>query len=264
MVRIFTTIMLALLLAVTATAKQIVLEGTYQGKNLYVRNQFAGSGVGFCVFEVLVNGNVTTDEYNSSAFEIDFEALGLKTGDKVVVVIRHKDDCKPKVLNPEVLTPKSTFKTKKIWTDDQGVLHWVTSGESGVLTYKIEQYRWNKWVYVGEVDGKGISQSDHEYSFQVTPHSGENKFRVAQVDYTGVPKRSPEATYNPGLTEVSIVSKLPFKDQLIFSDATMYEIFDIYGNVVKRGYAKELDTSNLKKGVYYINYDNKTEEAKKK
>ena len=30
----------------------IVLEGHYQGKNLYVQNPFAGSGVGFCTFEV--------------------------------------------------------------------------------------------------------------------------------------------------------------------------------------------------------------------
>ena len=47
----------------------IVLEGHYQGKNLYVQNPFAGSGVGFCTFEVTINGEVTTDEVNSSAFE---------------------------------------------------------------------------------------------------------------------------------------------------------------------------------------------------
>jgi len=40
----------------------IVHEGHYQGKNLYVQNPFAGSGVGFCVIKVTVNGDVTTDQ----------------------------------------------------------------------------------------------------------------------------------------------------------------------------------------------------------
>ena len=52
-------------------AGTIVLEGKYQQKNLYVINGIAPEGVGFCVFEVTVNGDVTSDEINSSAFEID-------------------------------------------------------------------------------------------------------------------------------------------------------------------------------------------------
>ena len=61
----------------------IVLEGNYQGKNLYVQNPYQNSSnVGFCVKEVRVNGAVTTDEITSSAFEIDFKALKLKIGDK--------------------------------------------------------------------------------------------------------------------------------------------------------------------------------------
>ena len=37
----------------------IILEGNYQGKNLYVQNPFSSIGVGFCVSEVLINGNIT-------------------------------------------------------------------------------------------------------------------------------------------------------------------------------------------------------------
>src|SRR6267378_6381029 len=88
----------------------LVLEGNYQGKNLYVSNPFASSGVGFCVYEVRVNDKISPDEINSSAFEIDFKYHQLKVGDKVEVKIFHKDDCKPKVLNQEVLKPKSTFE----------------------------------------------------------------------------------------------------------------------------------------------------------
>ena len=35
--------------------------------------------------------------------------------------------------------------------------------------------------------------------------------------------------------------------------------YDAYGNIVKKGVGSEVDCSNLKKGAYYINYDNKNE-----
>ena len=233
----------------------IVLEGNYQGKNLYVQNPFASSGVGFCAYEVTVNGQVTTDEVNSSAFEIDFKNLGLKPGDKVVVKIEHKDDCTPKVLNPEVLKPKSTFTTQSISVDPKtSTLKWTAKDESGKLTYTVEQFRWNKWVKVGEVDGIGTPDA-HEYQFKVSPNSGKNKFRVKQVDYTGQPRMSNPADFN---SDIPAVTEGPekVKDFINFSAPTMYEIYDEYGNIAKRGFGDKVDVTDLKKGIYYLNYDN--------
>ena len=83
----------------------ISITGIYQGKNLYVQNPFSSNNVGFCVTEVKVNGNITTDETQSSAFEIDLKAQNLKLQEPVTVVIYHKEGCNPKILNPEVLKP---------------------------------------------------------------------------------------------------------------------------------------------------------------
>ena len=44
----------------------------------------------------------------------------------------------------------------------------------------------------------------------------------------------------------------------------MFEIYDQFGNIVKRGFAKNVDVSNLPKGAYYLNYDNKMGEFLKK
>jgi hypothetical protein len=74
---------------------------------------------------VRVNGNVTTDEIASSAFEIDFRNLQLKVGDKIEVKITHKDECKPKVLNPEVLKPKSTFDIVAMVVEPDLTLKWL-------------------------------------------------------------------------------------------------------------------------------------------
>ncbi len=245
----------------------VVLNGHFQGKNLYVQNPFAGSGVGFCAIKVTVNGDITTDEINSSAFEIDFSNFQLKDGDPVVVKLYHKAGCGPKVLNPEVLKPKSTFDVTSIKVDDDLTMKWVTENESGQLTYIVEQYRWNKWIKIGEVEGAG-SKVSREYSFKVEPHSGENKFRVKQVDYTGRPRISQQARFYHAVKELTFEPQ-KVRDVISFkrgdSDAeSLFEVYDSYGNVVKKGYGKQVDCSGLKSGMHYLNYDNKFENFNKR
>jgi hypothetical protein len=245
----------------------IVLEGNYQGKNLYVQNPFASSGVGFCVQEVRVNGNVTTDEIASSAFEIDFRNLQLKIGDKIEVRITHKEDCRPKILNPEVLKPKSTFEVISISVDKELTFKWTTKGETGKLTYTIEQYRWNKWVKIGEVEGLGVT-GPNNYFFKIIPHSGKNQYRIKQVDYTGQPKLSKTVDYNYTASEITFSPAKVSKEITFLSGSspteTMFEIYDQFGNIVKRGFASSIDASNLTKGAYYLNFDNKMGEFIKK
>ena len=40
---------------------------------------------------------------------------------------------------------------------------------------------------------------------------------------------------------------------------TRYEIYDAYGNIVKKGVGSKVNCTNLLKGVYYINFDNVNE-----
>lgn len=246
----------------------IVLDGKYQGKNLYVRNSFASSGVGFCVMEVKVNGSTTTDEWNSSAFEIDFSSQELKIGDPVHVEIRHKDACKSsvKVLNPEVLEPTSTFEIQSIDVDRTGKLTWTTTNEMGKLPFIVEQYRWNKWVKVGEVMGKGNGTASYEV--MIRPHSGPNRIRVKQIDHSG-PRYSQDVKFRSIEPELDFAPKR-VEDEIVFSDSdgnlvkTMYEIFDEYGNLRKKGFASKVNVANLKKGIYYINFDSKDSQFIKK
>lgn len=246
----------------------IILEGNYQGKNLYVQNPFGSGGVGFCVTEVLVNGNITTDETNSSAFEIDFKPHKLNIGEKVEIKIKHKEDCKPKVLNPEVLKPKSTFEVISMTVDKDGTVKWATKSETGKLAYAVEQFRWNKWVKVGEVDGVG-TPSTNNYSFKITPHSGKNQIRVRQTDYSGQPRLSKPVDFMSDIPEITFAPAKVSKEIKFVANGdkaveTMYEIYDQYGNVVKRGYGSTVDASNLAKGGYFLNFDNKMGEFIKK
>lgn len=239
------------------------IEGSYQGKNLYVQNPEDGDGFGFCATKVTVNGEILPGGTSFSAFEIDFSLFNIGIGDPVFIVIEHNDGCKPKILNPEVLLPRSTFNTVDINITSGGLLTWKTTNEQGKLPFVIEQYRWNKWVKIGEVQGKG-TPGTNSYEFTVPPHSGENTVRVVQIDHSGNKRTSKEVKFT---STVAVVSKNPtkVKDVINFTSngkpvETKYEIYDAYGNIVKKGVGSSVPCGNLLKGAYYINFDNKTEQ----
>lgn len=243
-------------------AGTLVLEGKYQSKNLYVLNGPMENGVGFCTYEVSINGEVTTDEVNSSSFEIDFSQFAIKPGTPVIIRIKHKDDCCPKVINPEVIQPHATFEVVDINIDKTGLLNWTTKNEMGSLPYIVEQYRWHKWIEVGEVAGKG-NIDKNVYSFKPNFNSAENKFRIRQVGNGGIAKKSSVITFVSSVEEPTYVIGKEMKN-ILFSNETLYEVYDTYGKIVKRGYGKEIDISSLDRGNYFLCYDNVISDFKKK
>jgi len=81
--------------------KKMTIGATYNGKNLFIQNPFGKNGVGFCVTQVNVNGNITTDEINASIFGIDFKMHKLKSSEKFKLEIFFKDSSDvPRIMNP--------------------------------------------------------------------------------------------------------------------------------------------------------------------
>jgi len=239
----------------------LMVEGKYQNKNVYVQNSFGSSGVGYCAKEIKVNGKITTDETNSSAFEIDLSSLQLKYGENVLIEIIHSEECMPKILNIADLKPKPTFEILTMNISSVGLLAWSTVNENGSLPYIIEQFKWNKWIPVGEINGVG-SPDKHDYAFQVSMHSGENKYRVRQKGLNSASKFSQEIVLK------SLVEKPSFaitkkNESINFSYDTNFEVYDAYGVIVKKGFGKQLSIDNLKKGHYYLCYDNTMSDFKR-
>lgn len=246
----------------TISWSTLSIEGSYQGKNLFVQNPEDAEGFGFCITKVTVNGDVLPTSINRSAFEINFSLFNLKVGDPVFIVLEHNDDCSPKVLNPEVLLPKSTFVLQSLKADNTGLVKWETTEEDGKLPFVIEQFRWNKWVAVGEVQGSGNPELT-SYEFQIIPHSGVNEVRVVQTDFTGKKNASKSVSFDANLPVVEM-TPIKVKTEIRFfannePAETRFEIYDAYGNIIKKGFASEVNCTNLRKGAYYINFDNRTE-----
>ena len=255
-----------LVLLGVGTASQagtIILKGEYQNQNIYVQNAIAGAGVGYCTYQVTINGSTATDEVNSTAFEIDLAQFNLEVGTPITVTINYKDDgCELRVLNPHALKPNPTFETVSIEIDHTGLLQWVTDNERAPLPFVVEQFKWNKWVKVGEVMGSG-DEGENAYSFRTVPHSGLNKFRVRQVGYQDNNRSTPEIAFRSMKKEVSFVYDRK-RQSIEFSDHTGYEVYDKYGTIVKKGFGDKIDLDNLKRDVYYLNHGNTMGEFRKR
>jgi hypothetical protein len=258
--RSFLLLFLIFSFALLSAGEILLLEGKYQNRNIYVQNGF-DNGIGFCVYEVRINGRVTTDEVNSSAFEIDFEPFNLKIGDPVKIEIFHKESCIPRVLNPDALKSKPTGEYLSTSIDEGGMLNWKTKNESGSLPFIIEQFKWNKWVKVGEVTGIG-SSGVNSYEYKILPHSGQNKFRIKQSGSGLAPKLSKPIYYTSTQPQPGFKLSKNTKE-VIFSAETAYEIYDMYGKIVKRGYGVKVELTNLPKGNYFLCYDSITAEFEK-
>jgi hypothetical protein len=257
------TFSLLSLAIICSNAAVLVVQGKYYYKNLYVLNGFTSNGIGFCTYEVKVNGQITTDEINSSSFEVDFSPFHLKEGSPVTVEIKYRDDgCAPKVVNADVLKSRATFEILSIDIEKNGLLTWTTKDESSPLPYIIEQYRWNKWIKVGEVQGLGRGDQNN-YKFQTTLHSGANKFRVRQIGYGAIAKVSTSVSVTSSVESPNFTIEKNAK-QIQFTSETLFEVYDVYGNIIKQGYGKHFSIDNLKKGNYYLCYDNITTDFKKK
>lgn len=238
----------------------LTIEGSYQGKNIYVQNPISDDGDAFCATAVIVNAQVLSDLTLSSAFEIKLDQLGLKIGDPVLIEIKHHDGCKPKVLNPPSQPARGSRNIESGSLED-GILRWKGDGKK--YAFSVEQYRWNKWVTVDV----SINRPDREGFYSVdlsnSVHSGENTFRVISKDSNGA--KSPSREFKMTGSTVAVEFNLMKSERLLkFSESTSWELYNAIGDFVDNGTSEQIDLSRLDAGVYYLNFDNQNAKIKLK
>lgn len=148
---------------------------------------------------------------------------------------------------------------------NDGTIQWTAAGETDKLPYVIEQFRWNKWIKIGEVDPH-LSPGEKIYQFKAIPYYGENLCRVKPF---GNSTESKEVKFtNSYMAKVKFsvnkkTEKIEFSDEQSRPTETMYEIIDSSGTLVKKGWGQSVSYDNLPKGKYTLNYDNTSGEFKR-
>lgn len=230
----------------------LTVEGNYQGKNLYVQNPYNDATETYCVTEVFVNDQSLSANINSGAFEIKLNELGLEIGAPVKVQIIHSEGCKPKILNNDLTHVNRTIRIEPASLKN-GQFRWKDNPE--LRSYRIEQYRWNKWIEVDVV----ISNPDDEGYYSATLnddlHSGTNTFRIAADNGNGVRAFSNNLIAQ-GSAEAVTYEMLKSERLLQFSSETQYELYNELGERVLTGKSIQIDLAGLSSGDYYLNFDN--------
>ncbi len=248
-------VVLVILLNFNAVA-QLNFYGMNKNENLYLVNPRDTISQTFCIDSIILNSKKIDIQLKNSILEVDFVSKNLQDNEVLNLKIFHKRNCKPSMVNPEVFIPKTTFEIADFrYTND--TLRWQTRNEHGSLMFYVEQYRWQNWQTVGEIQGTG-SADLQTYTLPVKIHSGVNRFRIKQTDYTNVSRFSDELSYTSTIPEVLFlpVDGAKVSRLLEFSAPTEYEIYDYFGQFIISGFANIVDVSYLPEGTYFLKFDN--------
>ena len=239
---------------IAQTTDTITLHGNYQGIGLFVQNP-----CGLYTDQIIIVNGEQLNTDIASAYEIILaDATSVREiGDKIDILIIHSLDCLPRVLNPEVLTPRSSFDIISMSVDSLGALKWTARHETGKLNYDIEQFIWKKWRIVSVQPEK--SAGENSYTVKVRLHYGKNLFRIKQVDYSRRPRYSSKVETISKALKVTVQDTIIKNNKVIFSDTTFYQIIDPFDNILGIGTGIEVDLKNYSKGVpLKLNYDGRS------
>ena len=232
-----------------------VSKDEYNGKlggYIAITNPFISSHK-HCIDSIYINENKYIGHINKYAFLIDYDSAHVSLGDSVCVEIFRHNDCKAKVIyGQDSIYKKVQFISQEI--SPEGILKWTAKNEPIDSRFQIQQYKWHKWITVGEIKGKG-SEGENSYMFNLTQLTSRiNEFRIIQKGMHEIVIKSPTIELFCRKKEV-IWKYNKLEKKIIFSEETGFEIFTIFGELILTGYAKQIDYSQLKPGKYYMNYD---------
>ena len=238
---------------------EYTMTGEYQGKNIYVQNPLSSDKINFCTSQVYLNERLINTSPKTSAFEIDLSKLEI--GGPVFIKIVHKEDCTPKVINPQVIRSKSRFQFLNVNADALSV-HWSTVGELPYGKFFLEHYRNRKWVNIETLTGKG-SFDANQYDIAPEHHTGDNKYRIKYVQSDGKIFFSQIFDYFHDVEPISFYPTMVV-DKITLSRTSDYAVVDSYGNKITSGKGTEIELNNLKAGLYFLYIDNREEKFVKK
>lgn len=147
----------------------------------------------------------------------------------------------------------------KLNEQQEVVLAWRTIAERNNSHFLVERSSDGEQFYsIGKVEAGGTTTGLKDYHFTDTsPEVGTNYYRIQQVDANG--KTSTSSVVSVLLSAgsddapVIVLYPNPGKDEVFFSEAAAYELFDAQGRLLTTGTANgALDVSEFDAGVYFV------------
>jgi hypothetical protein len=240
--------------------KEMIITGNYLGKNIYVVNPSQNDT--YSVQSIFINGISTFDEIRSNAFEIDLSKFEI--GSQITLRLLYDPSIgTPVIFNPHDISSKKQIQFFNISVDKRNaILTWEVEGDNIEQDIELEHYKWDNWTTIAVISPSDVSTFP-KFELAFESHSGKNLFRLKYTDYDGYAHYSDNIRYTSRTPAINLLAD-KVKTTLDFSDITQYEILDMTGNILLYGKDVSVDISELDKGKYLVNFDNKTTEFVKR
>lgn len=246
--------------SVQVFSQEILIEGNYWDKNLYIYNPNPIQNS--CIKSITVNNVIVDSVFNSNSVIVNLKKFGFQTGDNLLLIIQHDENCEPIISNLDAVKRSSELFLESFkYVRRQGVLQWDVSELDSGKVFEIEQYLWGKWITASVL---GLSDTISIDKYTPTLSSNLNLFRIKQIDPNqNIVTYTKSVKVRTGNRNI-IIQKGKIREKIVFSDKTHYEIYSIDGFLLLSGTGKEVDLKNLEKRDYWINYDINTEVFRKR
>ncbi|MBI3134245.1 MAG: hypothetical protein HYZ14_06155 [Bacteroidetes bacterium] len=91
----------------STTQVKMELHGLYEGRNLFISNPVKANG-DYCITRPPELNDIIMDKVSPyRTLEIKLDEYGLELGDVIKICIWYDPECKPVVINPEVIDPSN-------------------------------------------------------------------------------------------------------------------------------------------------------------
>lgn len=234
--------------------REFTLSGLYQGENLFIRNPFVAADSAYCIQGLYLNDERLSQPLHVSALMVDLERFSVN--ERVKLRIVYKADCRPRILNPQVLGEVYTLVFEKAQASESKIL-WKVRGETKGFIYVVQAMKYGNWTRIGEpIQGKAKSPTQTQtYVAQPQHHSGQNRYRIRAFKPDGKEKFSKVFTYRNPQPVVQLQSE-SVVDTLTLSRPEPYKIFDSGGSQMAQGQnRRKIDISWMPDGAYTIRID---------
>ena len=245
-------------------AGEIIIEGKYSGKDIYVRNPFIKENGRYCIQEVWVNDEKLLDYPEVSAVRISLSHLPL--GKSVAIRLVHSDFCTPQILNPDVLKLATNCRFIETFSTNNSI-EWTSEGEIRAGSFVVEVQKYDAyersfWDSLTFIRAKG-ELGKNQYSVEPRHVGGDNHYRIKYMPLEGRVRYSAEIIYTSTEEPIYILDDV-ITTHLEFSKDCEYTIKDSFGRFVTSGFSDEVYLEDLKPGEYFVTFQNRTERFVKK
>jgi hypothetical protein len=232
-----------------------------------IDQSFAGSSIGQTPTLLY---SIVFDNTPGTAAASEFEVVGTSTAHPAMKYIRNDfTDHDVIIVNGSFPVELLEFEAEAM-EGNRSLLTWTTASELNNKGFQIERNNGSpnggNWEALGFVDGFGTTDKMKEYSFiDTNPRSGENLYRLKQVDFNGDFDYSEVRTvwFDQGVgvkvypNPTSSFVNVKFEDINPDEDTATYSLIDMRGRSISEGeldahQVSQINLNRLPEGTYML------------